>query len=80
MKQYYVALTEADLVFIQLDLWGKPAEVTRRPRGQVNSAVFTTGLMTDTLTVDFSEGKPIKLKLPRSQRGEATTLSAAFRG
>jgi hypothetical protein len=80
MKQYYVALTEADLVFIQLDLWGKPAEVTRRPRGQVNSAVFTTGLMTDTLTVDFSEGRPIKLKVPRNQRGEATTLSAVFRG
>jgi hypothetical protein len=79
MKQYYVALTGSDLVFIQLDMWGKPAEIARRPRGQVDSAVFTTGLITDTLTVGFSEGKPIKLKLPRNQRDQATLISRAFR-
>jgi hypothetical protein len=79
MKQYYVALTPTDLVFVQLDLWGKPAEVTRRPRGQIKSASFKTGLLTDTLRIDFSEGKPARLKLPRNQREEGTLISIPFR-
>jgi hypothetical protein len=78
-KQYYVALTGTDLVFIQLDLWGKPAEVTRWPRGQIKSASLSTGLLTDSLTFDYAEGKPIKLKLPRNQREEAALISTAFR-
>jgi hypothetical protein len=78
MKQYHVALTEAELVFLQLDLWGKPAEVTRWARDQIKSACFSTGLLSDTLSLGLPERKPIKLKLPRNQGDEASIISGAF--
>jgi hypothetical protein len=77
-KQYSVGLTQTHLVLIQLDIWGKPAEITRKPRQQIKSASFSKGLLTDRLTLKPSQGGAIKLSLPRNQREEAEIIASAL--
>jgi hypothetical protein len=71
MKQYYVALTDTNVVFIQLDMWGKPAKITRQERTDVRSASFKKGFLSDNLILQLSEGKALKLQLVRDQQDEA---------
>jgi len=79
MRQYYVALSDQNLVLIQLDMWGKPAEVRRHPRDQVRLASHKEGLLNDRLILDIGSSSPIRIQAPRSQRKHTVSIANGLR-
>lgn len=72
--QYYLGLTQKNLIFIERDPFGKPAEIRRAPMEQVNSVEMKSGRIQDQLILRLGGREQIKLTVNRAYRSETVAF------
>jgi hypothetical protein len=79
-RQHYIGLTRDGLLLLQLDFWGKPAEILRILRSDVTKASFRKGMVTGSLRIERQGDSPLHLQVPRVQWEAAQAIADDLSG
>jgi len=76
VRQLYLGITDNELVLIETDAFGKPSRLQRIAFNEVSILKFKEHMLSDELTIDIGEGKPLQLAVGRPLRQATRQLVA----
>lgn len=80
MRVLHIGIAAGNLVILELDMMGRPAELRRHPRSAVRVLKSKQGLLTDQLVLDLGEARPVRLQVGRLFRSGTRQLLDALPG
>lgn len=78
MKQYYLGTTNQGIVFLELDMFGKPFQINRVPAERIKSIEFKKDFLQDSLSIHLTDEKPLGFKVSYLLRKHTENMPRAF--